>query len=1725
MKKTSKLLVLIIALLLCVSLIALTGCQPTKPVDEDKEEEKLVEPSDELLISNGTFWNSTSSNDSFIRTTIDSWTAGSSTYATSSTVNSKNGVISVDPTAFNNGKTSIVSNAKNPGYAPSSKKNSENKYEDDKVLMLYHSSAASSFYTSANITVPAGKYYKISVDAYTDLPYNSLNVNGTLFGNVRFGDLVTVSFTSTEDLYYSLKSQSGLSGDSQVTIDNDALTATFSMPNNEVSLELAGVSAITLDNTPVHSKTTEGPKTGTAHTLTVDGHNMGTFFEGDVIVYNFTYSSTKIAASPKAAVVTEGVNAEGATTFNMILNVTMGNEDMNVQFWDYSVDSEEITYNITAEKTSNQGANILLRTGTAASFYAIDTMGEWKTYNFYVKGNPTAELKLTIELWLGYGNANSTSYPNKDLTLGFAFFDNVLMNEITSTDYRDVSLTDFDKLTDLNFRDPSFDGHTHASTASSYFTASKSSSFYSANNPTGDEAASISKSVYSVYDLTKLKSSSNFIPANSEKISAYLANKNDPTALYLYNHEDSSVSYKSTNKIQLSAGKTYVLSLWAYTYGIDTETSKISGDLSKGATVKLVGGDTYEAKIKTDGEWKQFAFIVDAHQLYNTNVTIEFWLGEGNKNDTSTLQKGGAIIDEMALTAFNNNADAVAYAATMEIAKNAEISLIDDVNADLAGLTDVVSADVNELSNNFEEIEIADLNVAEGDVELKILNSDKLISDDDFAIAGFEDIGFTALSYTPTGLSTEFYNVLMLKNSIYSASSVKVSSSITIKPNTIYRLSMFIKTSDLGKDLGLTIDLLDKAGKSIASFTKVNTSEKEDWVEYAFYIKGASVLSNEVSLKFTLGSGTWESVASLVKGAAFISAINGNENITASEFAAVTAGDTIKTYSFTEGSVAGTITNGSFTLIDLDKSEKRVDEYPASYTNLFNNSGALIGVALPASWDYTKEIADTGSGKAQFGVINADAYGLVNFFGNAALGEFEGSKNLLMMKSDYPTKGGFTSQSTSFSASKYYRLSVWAKSVGAATFSITIKNTSSAFENTIDKTYIGYVNETTGGEWVRYDFYIETGTTAINPQIELWYGNNYDVTTSYDLTQADHEDEDYEAGKSKAGEIYFSNITYTEIEKGTYDFVTFVDEYDNDLDFNAVQLGKLATGDTKNARTYVDENEITQNRFYVMAQNADLPYYVNDIVMEKLSFTVDSFDLTTEVTTSSTNLKGNTPSGWTWSVATGGSSSSEDAAYGVIDREKLSTEFQQAMLTYKNTETKKAETAVAYKPDIEGSSPAFVNNVLTVEIIELLTVTKDANGALSATKKTTVAKNTVIDNTLTKEEAATVNASDYESMPNNTKLEAKTVTTRKTNEATYNATTDFTNAMITKESIELTTTLYGDYANVFDGRFGRNVLLMSNLTKNGQTYTLSSGQSFNSDTYYEISLYAKAYALDGDKTAEIAFLPANDSAKQVTIPVSATEWKKYTFYIYNNTASAASGNYVAIRLGKPAKDGDTNSGFMTGSLLIDNYSLKAVEITKEQYTEYVTSSKEENATVGIYTFQAAPSFTLTVEKGTISDGTTTKTFSDDGEVTLKATVEKGYRMYRWYNTASEVSDKESITVKIDVTKTEQADGTFVYSAEWFVNGKKVSSGDNLTLRASTIEKSGSVGNYVWLYIATAIIGGLLLAAVIVVIVKKVKPKKQVKVEDRDYDTKRAIKPIKQKKQVKSDIKDNDEFDE
>ena len=66
-----------------------------------------------------------------------------------------------------------------------------------------------------------------------------------------------------------------------------------------------------------------------------------------------------------------------------------------------------------------------------AEYANIDTKGEWATYTFYFESAVSAETSLTVQLGLGKYNSEYTV----GLTTGYAFFDNLLLEEIDGEVY------------------------------------------------------------------------------------------------------------------------------------------------------------------------------------------------------------------------------------------------------------------------------------------------------------------------------------------------------------------------------------------------------------------------------------------------------------------------------------------------------------------------------------------------------------------------------------------------------------------------------------------------------------------------------------------------------------------------------------------------------------------------------------------------------------------------------------------------------------------------------------------------------------------------------------------------------------------------------------------------------------------------------------------------------------------------------------------------------------------------------------------------------------------------------------------------------------------------------------------------------------------------------------------------------------------------------------------
>lgn len=107
----------------------------------------------------------------------------------------------------------------------------------------------------------------------------------------------------------------------------------------------------------------------------------------------------------------------------------------------YVLSVDVLTYGISGSldedgnptKTSEPGARIYVSSNTYAEFAAINTDGEWKTYNIYIETSPVSSTSLTVQLGLGKYTA---SYSD-GLTAGYVFFDNLSLKKLVKEEGND----------------------------------------------------------------------------------------------------------------------------------------------------------------------------------------------------------------------------------------------------------------------------------------------------------------------------------------------------------------------------------------------------------------------------------------------------------------------------------------------------------------------------------------------------------------------------------------------------------------------------------------------------------------------------------------------------------------------------------------------------------------------------------------------------------------------------------------------------------------------------------------------------------------------------------------------------------------------------------------------------------------------------------------------------------------------------------------------------------------------------------------------------------------------------------------------------------------------------------------------------------------------------------------------------------------------------------------
>lgn len=461
---------------------------------------------------------------------------------------------------------------------------------------------------------------------------------------------------------------------------------------------------------------------------------------------------------------------------------------------------------------------------------------------------------------------------------------------------------------------------------------------------------------------------------------------------------------------------------------------------------------------------------------------------------------------------------------------------------------------------------------------------------------------------------------------------------ITIKANNYYRISLWVKTQDVKSTSGAYIYVLqkneDEDDSTLATFSKVNTADydeyQNDWCEITVAIAGANDKDVTIAFKFTLGTGTRWTSSTLAKGAMYVANINGS-TVSHSTYSNTSTGTYTKAIDLTS-STSTAFKNGGFDNYDLDDknleegkalAEQTVAATPSDWTINDNKLGAntedsdliagVIKFNQQSNEDGTFTFVPSNQAKAVF-QYNTD----VNFNGfyptvgkntnELELGSLPGDKGHVLAignKKD-SSKGyaaGFASSSVTLSANTYYKISLYAKTVGATKATIYLTGESSLTSGTSSFK----IESTSDTKWTKYTFYIEVGQTSVSTKLNLWLGENVD----------------------------YANIEVTDAEVEAER--TSNPDYDDKTDKEVIRKALKAQKAASTGNVFFD------NVYYTSIDEADFNK-AEGTEVHKLSFLTDSFDSLSSTIESRGSLS--TPNGWTGT--TGTNQSSGNTKSGVI---------------------------------------------------------------------------------------------------------------------------------------------------------------------------------------------------------------------------------------------------------------------------------------------------------------------------------------------------------------------------------------------------------------------------------------------------------------------------------------------
>lgn len=768
-----------------------------------------------------------------------------------------------------------------------------------------------------------------------------------------------------------------------------------------------------------------------------------------------------------------------------------------------------IDKNASDYNEGKSGAYIYVNGAAYAAFEAIDTEGEWKEYTTYIETSDISSQTITVVLSLGNGSKMENS-----MTKGWAFFDSVTLTNLTDVkegetawtadDYNKVVKSDTVAKYTMKLADADFD---YTTATSSPYTPTKYTKVKGTGN--GDDAPSASDYVTSGL-LKTAETSVVTDSATNAEIAVSTHNGAAGRIFYQQNKKATAYGIRSSVATRFLGGEQYYkLSVWVRT---------VVSDSSKGMSVKLTDGTTdstvyFEAEnINTAGEWKQIDVYVEANQFRYQDVYVEFWLGEGGADDSSTHVQGIFFVDDMSLVSVT----AEEYAAATESTTVFKHSFASTLSADSL-------------------VNLANFGEDNGEDAITGRSSFGVVD-----TANWESGSYASIDNpeTPTSLAT---SVLVVNNylpSVYKVSNIFKNSDgtvsdggYTVNPNSYYAVSMWIKTKDIDSAKGVNVALVsyddekdyDESKTSLASFTNLNTenladyksANNADYTEIRFFVQTGTE-SAKLGIEVSLGSGSANDSSSFASGYAFVSTAT-VEKVTASDYSSASTSTVLKTYSFVSSSGSAEVSsNGYFNQTDVKATQELYGE------DVYNDNGMLTGaLGVPTGWTVSNSDALKNK-EVTAGVVDINNDAQKNAAGlTIAADTFYDSMNLAGVNAtDYPNvlaisgrSGyfGYKSGTISLSSNSYYVVSVWAKMEAESVITVSLDTTTKSANYTVSP--IRAVDVGTG--WQQYAFLVETSATSVSANLSLYIGSEADT-----------------AGSMKTA--YFTMATYSSVSETAY---------------------------------------------------------------------------------------------------------------------------------------------------------------------------------------------------------------------------------------------------------------------------------------------------------------------------------------------------------------------------------------------------------------------------------------------------------------------------------------------------------------------------------------------------------------------------------------------------------------